>query len=110
MKDKPDVIPYHLFFYGKNLGLQRGGKTLFVIQGVDMWGSTADGKTFSKGEVESCGAAHFRIMLMANPNLNAAYYWTPNSNTLIEKPPEKRTGKWATNNGCLFIWADEVFE
>lgn len=61
-----------------------------MIEGVDMIGGAAEGQIFNpKGTVKSCGSAHYRMMLMEDPNLTSAYFWSANANTLIEKPSKK---------------------
>lgn len=41
-------------------------------------------------------------------NSKVAYFWHRDSGKLIEKPPSKRTGKWSSNKGVYFIYANKV--
>lgn len=45
---------------------------------------------------------------MQKKNSKVAYFWCSQSNRLIEKPPSKRQGKWNTQKGVYFMWADKV--
>ena len=46
-------------------------------------------------------------MILSSGRNNIAYTWHRPSSRFIEKPPEKRSGKWVGDGNCdFFMWAD----
>ena len=67
----------YYFIYGKNLGLQRGGKTLFVLKDYAISGPASDGKRLGEGKVESfsCSPKRFdKVKVKINEWLDAAVF------------------------------------
>ena len=72
------------------------------MKGVDASGGPSDGKITS-------GVTSYQqaLNLAKSGRNNIAYTWHRPSSRFIEKPPEKRSGKWVGDGNCdFFMWAD----
>jgi hypothetical protein len=81
---------------------EHNGRTLIKLANV----STTGGDGPIDNDISDEKSAVEKII--SHENSDIAYFWCNKSNRLIQKSPEKRTGKWNSEPGTYFMYADKV--
>jgi len=74
------------------------------MEGCDAGGGPSDGHIWQN--IRSYDEA--QSIVVSESNTDIAYFWCSQSNRLIEKNPNKRTGHWKSQTGWMFLWGNEI--
>jgi hypothetical protein len=78
------------------------GRTLIKLDNVD----TSGGDGPIDNDVSDENTALEKIK--SHENSDIAYFWCNKSNRLIQKSPDKRVGKWNSQPGVFYMYADKI--
>lgn len=92
----------HLFVCGTNMNHELNGRTLVKLDNVE----TTGGDGPADNDISNQEAALEKVI--AHKNSDIAYFWCSKSNRLIQKPPDKKVGRWNSNLGAFYMYADKV--
>jgi len=94
----------HLFVWGQTQEFEIDGMTLVAIDNVITSGGKSDGHIDENVTSEEQAIE----LIKQHKNSKSCYFWCSETNRLIEKPPSKRCGKWNSQKGVYFMYANKI--